>query len=101
MDVLELHSLPCDILNVTLHLSVSVILVSQDSIQWGAWTADIMRCVSGRGTSGRGLGMAMEEVAVIIIFFQELSQQLGGSWQVITPYLVKLSSFNFPFFLCN
>lgn len=77
MEVLALGGLPCDTLNITLHLSASLILVSQDSPEWGAWTMDIMKVVSERGRSEK-----MEEVAVVIGFFQEISQHISGSLQV-------------------
>lgn len=76
--VLELDSLPCDTLNVALHLAASLILVSQDLLEWGDWTVDVVRVVSERGTEER----AEEEVEVVIGFFQEISQKLSGSFQV-------------------
>ena len=77
MEVLELSGLPCDTLNVTLHLSASLILVSQDLLEWGAWTLDVVKMVSGRGRSGK-----VEEVEVVIAFFQEISQHFHGSLPV-------------------
>lgn len=84
--MLELGSLPCDTLNIALHLVASLILVSQDLPEWENWTADIVMVVSKRVRKEMA-----EEVEMVIGFFQEISQNLCGSLQVKRLIFISLS----------
>ncbi len=75
--VLQLEHLPSATLNVALHLVASLLVVSQGHADWETKTLDLVMVISNRRKA-----LFMDEVEVVIGFYQELLTKLGSTAQV-------------------